>query len=81
MVAGIYLQHLNSHTVNSGEIVKINVGGEKDSPPMSALTMNNQGVIDLTGQKRITFKVGDSSILMSADGNITISCKRYKNRC
>ena len=67
-----------SHTVNSGEIVKINVGGKKDSPPMSALTMNNQGVIDLTGQKRITFKVGDSSILMSADGNITISCKRYK---
>ena len=67
-----------SHTVNSGEIAKINVGGKKDSPPMSALTMNNQGVIDLTGQKRITFKVGDSSILMSADGNITISCKRYK---
>ena len=67
-----------SHTVNSGEIAKINVGGEKDSPPMSALTMDNKGVIDLTGQKRITFKVGDSSIIMSADGNITISCKQYK---
>ena len=68
----------NSHTVNSGEIAKINVGGKKDSPPMSALTMDNKGVIDLTGQKRITFKVGDSSIIMSADGNITISCKQYK---
>ena len=67
-----------SHTVNSGEIAKINVGGKKDSPPMSALTMDNKGVIDLTGQKRITFKVGDSSIIMSADGNITISCKQYK---
>ena len=67
-----------SHTVNSGEIAKINVGGKKDSPPMSALTMDNQGVIDLTGQKSITLKVGDSSLIMSADGNITISCKRYK---
>ena len=67
-----------SHTVNSGEIAKINVGGKKNSPPMSALTMDNKGVIDLTGQKRITFKVGDSSIIMSADGNITISCKQYK---
>ena len=67
-----------SHTVNSGEIAKINVGGKKDSPPMSALTMDNKGVIDLTGQKRITFKVGDSSIIISADGNITISCKQYK---
>lgn len=45
---------------------------------MSALIMDSQGVIDLTGQKRITFKVGNSSLVMSADGDVTISCKRYK---
>ena len=66
-----------SHVINSGNATKINVGGKKGSGTQSALSMDNQGVIDLTSKKSITLKVGSSILTMSSDGNIKISCKKF----
>ena len=66
-----------SHVINAGNVTKINVGGKNGSGAQSALSMDSQGVIDLTSKKSITLKVGSSTLTMSSDGKIKISCKKF----
>ena len=62
----------SSNTINAGSSNTINVGGEEGAPPQSLLQMDADGNIVLDGKTNITFKVGENSITISADGiNIT----------
>ena len=51
-----------SQVFNAGASVGINVGAKKHQPASSALTMDSDGIIDLSGKSKITIKVGDSTI-------------------
>jgi type VI secretion system secreted protein VgrG len=57
-----------NHTVNAGSTNVINVGGKKDAPPQSLLKMDAGGNIVLEGKTSITFKVGDNTITIDANG-------------
>ena len=48
--------------VSAGKQVKTDVGNGQ-----SVLAMDKDGIIDLSGHKKITFKVGSSSITITAD--------------
>ena len=51
-----------SQVFNAGSSAGINVGAKKHQPASSALTMDSDGIIDLSGKSKITIKVGDSTI-------------------
>ena len=57
--------------------MKIDAGGDEKTPPQTALTMDDKGVVDLTGKQRITLQVGKSILEMNSDGEITITCKKF----
>ncbi|WP_315358076.1 phage baseplate assembly protein V, partial [Prevotella denticola] len=73
---------------NAGSSVGINVGAKRHRPASSALTMDSDGIIDLSGKSKVTIKVGDSTITIdttsivlkaqnihSAGSNLSLSVK------
>jgi type VI secretion system secreted protein VgrG len=49
----------------------INVGGQKDAPPQSFITMDAEGNIVIDGKTSIVIRVGGNEITISKDGIVT----------
>ncbi|KPE51273.1 Vgr family protein [Chryseobacterium indologenes] len=64
-----------NHTINAGSKSSIHVGAEESSPAKSIFEMDNEGNINLTGNKSLTITIGSSSFSMKDDGTISVSGK------
>lgn len=65
----------STHTVNVGSTNTINVGAKKDTPAQSVFEMDDEGNISLTGTKKLTITIGNSSFTMLEDGTIAVNGK------
>lgn len=65
----------STNTVNAGSTNTINVGAKKDVPAQSVFEMDDEGNISLTGTKKLTITIGNSSFTMQEDGTIAVNGK------
>ena len=64
----------SSQSFNAGANVGINVGAKKRQPASSTLSMDSNGVIDLSGKSKVTIKVGESTITIDTN-SITLNAQ------
>jgi type VI secretion system secreted protein VgrG len=65
----------NTNTINVGSTNTINVGAKKDTPAQSVFEMDEEGNIAMTGTKKLTITIGNSSFTMHKDGTIAVNGK------
>ena len=64
-----------TYSVNAGDQALINVGATKSSPAQSTLTMNANGIIDLSGKTNIKLKIDDDTYIEMSAGLIKLNAK------